>query len=275
MINNDVTFGVSCVGNVEALQMCLASVLQGKLLPCTIVVRFEGPMPSFGTFYMEQLSDLARFKGVEFVMTVAKSKGIRAARDWLLEICATKYLWMGDDDVIYDPECLSNFEFVTSAGEEFAYLCGTKADVNNRRGWKDFNTKVHSHEDVREDCSFNHHYDKKKCFGLTARIHGMDTGNCLINLSAIRGKKIRFQMFDESTNCGGEDTLFALACNHAGLTAYFVPSAQSFHLEKPRINFGEDAARAEMVMRAIESKRWGMASKQLAKKSLFPWLWCI
>ena len=49
-VNKKVTFGVGCVGNVEALYMCLASVLNAVMVPGRIQVRFEGPLPAFGTF---------------------------------------------------------------------------------------------------------------------------------------------------------------------------------------------------------------------------------
>ena len=284
----DVTFGVSCIGNVEALYMCLASVLNATCVPRRIQIRFEGELPAFGTFYMEQLAEFARFREVDFLLAVAKSEGVRTARDWHIDNCPTPLLWMGDDDVVYDYECLdylgSTFGKIRSelfhAGSEdmdgaaaIGYLCGTKGDLNNRRGWGNFKMNVHGPEDVFDNCAFNWFYDKQACKGKYARIYTMDTGNALINVAAIRAAGIRFQTFAESLNSGGEDTIFALECGKAGLDAYIVPSATSYHLEKPRVNFNEHAARAEMVLRAAEVRGYSGKHMEYVRSIFFPWLW--
>jgi hypothetical protein len=272
---SDYTFGVNSCGNTEALQMCLASVLNASVLPKAIQIRFEGHLPSFGRFYMEQLSELARFRGVEFTMSVAKSEGVRAARDWQLANCKTDFLWMGDDDVVYAYDCLEYLSKgatdILKRDDQCAYICGVKGDLNNRRGWGNFQMKIHKKEDVHDNCAFNWFYDKEDCAKLYPRIWTCDTGNVLINLPLVRSKDIRFTVFEESLNSGGEDTIFALECGHAGLTAYFVPSAHAFHLEKPVVNFNEHAARAEMVLRVADLRGYSGEQMDYVRKIFMPW----
>ena len=278
---SNVTFGVNTVGNTKALLMCLASVLNAEVIPGAIQIRSEGSLPAFGDFYMEQLAELARFKGVDFSINVAKSAGIRAARDWQIDFCRTDYLWMGDDDVLYSYDCL-NFLYdgmlrvgpLNGGGlktpKNVAYVCGTKGDLNNRRGWANFEMSLKTVDDVKDNCSFNHFYDKETCMGSYAEIYTADTGNMLINLPLVRSKKIRFSLFDESTNSGGEDTLFAMECRHRGTSAYIIPSAQSYHLEKPMVNFGEAAARVEMVLRCAELRGYNPELIAKVKTALMP-----
>jgi hypothetical protein len=276
-VNKKVTFGVGCVGNVEALYMCLASVLNAVMVPGRIQVRFEGPLPAFGTFYMEQLAEFARFRGVDFLIQVASSKGVRAQRDWQLDNCRTPYLWMGDDDVVYDWECLEHLSFgierlMAKPDSNTAYLCGTKGDLNNRRGWGNFRMDVHKKEDVYVNCPFNWFYDKEDCASLEAEIYTADTGNIVFDMEQLNAHNIRFSVFPESVNSGGEDTIFALECRHQGLEAYMIPSAQSFHLEKPKVNFSEHAARAEMVLRAAQVRGYSGKHMDYVKRVLMPWV---
>lgn len=275
-ILNNVTFGVNSVGNTQALYMCLASVLNATVLPKRIQIRFEGELPSFGNFYMEQLAEFARFRGVEFLMTVSKSQGVRVARDWQLDNCPTPLLWMGDDDIVYAYDCLEYLfkgaDDLGMAKNKVAYLCGTKGDLNNRRGWGNFKMDVHKRKDVFDNCAFNWFYDKKDCEGAYAKIFTCDTGNCLINVALVRCAGIRFNVFAESVNSGGEDTIFALECGHHKLQAFIVPSAQAFHLEKPTVNFGEHAARAEMVLRVAELRGYAGEHMEYVRKIFMPWL---
>lgn len=275
MILKDTTFGVNTVGNREALQMCLASVLNAKVLPSRIQIRFEGKLPGFAAFYLEQLADIARFRGVEWTMCVANSEGVRAARDWQLDNCPTEMLWMGDDDAIYDFDCLKElydgFYELNRKSFDVAYVCGSKADINNRRGYKDFNVKIHRKEDVKPNASFSFFYDKEDCVGRYAPIFTADTGNILINIPLIRSKQLRFSQFECSTNSGGEDTIFALECGKAGLKAFFVPSAQAIHLEKEQVNFNEFAARAEMVLRVCDLRGYSEEQVKHLKEAFMPW----
>ncbi len=278
MILDKVTFCVSTCGNIKALLMCLSSVLNGTRLPSLIMIRFEGETGGFAEFYLEQLAALARFKGVEWWMHDSKPRGIRHARDFFLDNCPTDFLWMCDDDVIYEPDCLEHlWEYVGCSrlgamNENLSYVCGTKGDLNNRRGYGNFKMDVHGKDDVYENCPFNWFYDKKECAGLSAPIFTMDTGNALIYLPNIRAEAIRFGQFAQSTNSGGEDTIFALECRHRGLEAFIIPSARSYHLEKPNINFSEFAARAEMVLRVCELRKYKQSDVDYMKRVFFPWL---
>lgn len=264
MIANNVTFGVNCTGNIQALTMCLSSVLMGEVVPARIQVRMEGAFPSFGNFYLEQLASLASIYGVEFSIEYAASKGVRKARNWQMEKCQTDFLWMGDDDCIYSYECLEYLRAATLSLVEqatlgpdfiypFGYISGSKPDVNNRRGYGDFSVKILDPMQVKDDnnqffnASVNQFYAQGG-IGL-AKTATMDTGNVLLNLPPIKKAGIDFDPFEASYNCGGEDTLMGLRLNHAGLLGYFCPNARAVHLEKPqdKVHFGEFAARGEML----------------------------
>lgn len=241
-----VTFGVSTCGNTEALCNCLTSVLTGILAPAVIQIRFEGNLPAFGNFYLEQLSCLARIRGIAWDMYVDKSKGVRYARDFHVANCPTELLWMGDDDVVYAPDCLEHLMF--NVGElGIAYYNGVKVDVSNLRGYKDYNTDVYPTFPA-PGSPLNHFY-----VGTLVRheIQGiMDTGNVILNLDVCKNNGLRFSMFPDSANAGGEDTLFAAKVKSLGLKAFAVPTAIAFHLEKPKAVFNEFEARKELIKRS-------------------------
>lgn len=274
------TVGVTTVGRMDSLHMMLSSVLLGTHVPERIIIRLEGELPSFGTFYMEQLSELARFKGVDFMMQVTKSQGVREARDWLLDSCMTDYLFMVDDDVVLEFDCVGTmFNAIVDNMEpikkpsKVAYMCGSKGDVNNRRGYKNFKVDVKGAEGVYDNCPFNWFYDKKACAGKYAQIYTCDTGITVFNVNLVKEHNIRFAMFDHSMNSGGEDTLFALECRHQGLEALIVPSARSYHLEKEVVTFADDfAPRAEMILRVIELRGYKGKHVEYMKKVFMPWL---
>lgn len=254
-ILKDTTFGVCCTGNIQALLMCLSSVLQGTLLPRIITVRLEGHFPAFSNFYLEQLSALARHKGIEFNISVGDARGVRAARDWQLNNCRTSLLWMGDDDVIYSPQCLEMLDKAEEETEpyfredgEFGYVVGSKPDITNRRGYGDFSTKVLPTDELKNFDSFNQFYQGP--FRLV-RVNTLDTGNVLLNVEAMRAKGLTFNPFKESFNSGGEDTLMGMRMNGAGLYGFFCPNAASVHLEKPMPAFNEFAARGELLLRSL------------------------
>lgn len=276
MLRKDVTFGVSSVGNIQALQLCLSSVLNAAELPSKIQIRLEGSFPSFNNYYLEQLSELARFHGIEWQMTVAKSKGIRAARDFHLDQCRTDILWMGDDDCLYDPECLyyllhgAQALRFDSPDYDAAYICGSKGDINNRRGYSNFDLSIKGPEEIKEDCPFFYFYDKEACAGKFAQVFTADTGNILLNMPLIRNWKLKFDLFDVSTNSGGEDTIFALEVGKAGLRGFIVPSARAYHLEKPVPNFNEFAARKEMILRVGDLRKYPAEHLAKVHKALLP-----
>lgn len=243
--------------------MCLASVLSGFVLPNKIQIRFEGKFPSFGNFYLEQLSCLAKIRGVEWEMFIAPSEGVRKARDWHLKTCDYTWLWMGDDDVIYDADCLS--WFIVALGEingssppqenrqAHAYLAGIKVDASSLRGYPDYDTKVYP-EYPAPQAPLNHLYTKpierpvKQQVAYPTTL--LDAGNCLLNAFYLETHGVNFAMFPDSENAGGEDTLFAELCAHKKLAAFAVPLAQSIHLEKPKAFFSEFEARKELIKRS-------------------------
>ena len=256
-----VTFGVNCTGNIQALLLCLSSVLNAEIAPRYIRVRMEGEFPSFNNFYLEQIAAIAAHREVELSITYAKSEGVRRARDWQVKMCQTFWLWMGDDDCIYRPDCLVEYQWAvdeakrihnvrTEDEHDFAsigYINGSKPDINNRRGYGDFSVEPRMSGPLENGASMNQFYGPKR---VLVRTKTMDTGNVLLNTAAIRGAGLRFDVFGRSYNSGGEDTLMGLYLNSRKLYGFFCPSARSLHLEKPQTQFGEFAARGEMLLRA-------------------------
>lgn len=245
--------------------LCLSSVLLGTVVPAAINIRLEGDFPDFNHFYLEQLAELARIAGVDWNMNVGLSKGIRYARDWQLDHCTTKYLWTGDDDVIFDSLCLSNFsahlnvsaiQYLLPTGGRFypAFLQGSKADVNNRRGYPDHSKTVYEQAD---DVSY-HSFFAQACACPSDRLRQqlmLDPGNAVLSMSFFRSHALRFSQFPDGFNAAGEDALMALHIHAEGSCGLRVPSARAFHLEKPAgSRFGETAARAEAVLRSAQLK---------------------
>lgn len=271
-IQKNITFGVSSKDNNQGLVLCLTSVLAGSTLPGKIAVRLEGTQLKTNDHYLDTVIEMARFHGVEMSIQYTTSEGVRAARQWHLDSCTTKYLWMGDDDVFYKGRCLINFcaAIVVLDRQPWAYFTGCKYDVVNRRGYTDFDTSFHPASELKPECAFNWPWNERDCEGKFVPIITMDTGNSLINMNAVQAYKLRFQLFEDSLNCGGEDTLFGLQCAKAKLPAYFVPSAQAMHFGQPNLtNFGEFAARGEMVLRVCDIKGYDKAP---VERALFPWL---
>lgn len=271
IVLTDVTCGITTTGNMEALHMALSSILMQEYLPSKILLRFEGKFPSFATFYVEQLSELARLKGVLFSLTVDTSHGIRYARDFLIDNCTTKLLWMGDDDVVYSPHCLRMLiTAYNTVSAEFgdgvvSYVNGNKPDVNNRRGYEDFTTTPIPSSSVKNNDGYNAVFSGANCI---VECETADTGNLLINVSNIRRHSIRFEHYEYAFNSSGDDTLFALLCKKAGLMGFFSTRADSFHLEKPNVRFNEFAARKNMLL--AQCKLEDIDPSFL--RSMLPWL---
>lgn len=252
MVIPEVTFAVNTVGNTQALCLCLGSVLNGISLPGKIVIRSEGQFPSFSSFYLEQLAEVARIKGVEFQISVFSSQGVRKARQWQLESCSTELLWTGDDDVIFDYTALYQILLALEAvrKKSWGFIVGNKRDVNNRRGYGDFSQRPVKM--VCNGCSTNLFYDKEACKDRFPECYSLDTGFALLNVGELRKKKVSFDYFAKSYNSGGEDTFFGIQSIKKGLGGFFAPCAQAFHLEKEKQNFNEFSARAEAIVRSAE-----------------------
>ena len=265
-----VTYLVPSTGNVQALLMSLSSVLMQTVKPKGILVRMEGEYPAFGSFYFEQIAALARILGIEFTITTDKSRGIRYARDWLIDKCPTSLGWMGDDDVIYAPHCLSELLEGQKDAEHMhpfitAYVNGNKPDVNNRRGYDNFEIEFKDSSKVKDHDGYNFFFEGE---GQTVLCNTCDTGNLLIDVLNIRANGIKFEAFAKSWNCSGDDSLFALLCHKEDLKGYFRTRADSYHLEKPNVRFNEFAARKTMLLR--ECELLGLDETQL--KNVLPWL---
>lgn len=265
------TWGCTTTGNIQALCMSVMSVLLGQSLPNQILIRFEGEFPCFDNFYLAQLAELARHKKVDFSLHVAKSQGVRFARDWLMRKTITPYLWMGDDDAIYAPYCLTEFaeavrELVNNRRpEKWGYVVGNKPDLNNRRGYEDFSTTPIPSETAANHSSFNQFYEGES---RTVLHEHLDTGNVVLNVHPLIRDGVSFNPFPKSFNSGGEDTLFALQCNQKGHQGYFRTRADAFHLEKPQVRFGEFAARKTALLR--ECELLGIPTHRI--EGMMPWV---
>ena len=157
-------------------------------------------------------------------------------------------LWMGDDDVVYSPHCLG----FLAEGLDFDtyYVVGNKPDLTNSRGYPDFDTSVRNSQYAKDNDSYNSFYCGPN---KIVNVDTCDTGNVLINAPLCVKSGITFEPFKENTNSGGEDTLFAVQCiakNPKG--GKFATRADSYHLEKPSVRFGEFAARKQLVMREAQ-----------------------
>jgi len=231
----------------------------------------NGDIPSFTSFYLEQMASLARFLGVKFSLHVDKCEGVREARDILLDLCPTDILWMTDDDVLYDPHFLqqigSHFDYFD---DDVAWLAGTKGDLNNRRGYDNFNVKVNPEEDIVDGCSYNHFYEESELTELP-RTHTIDTGCVLLDMEKVHGV-CSFKLYSDSVNSGGEDTVFAMQCLKKGWHGRFCPNAVSYHLEKENARFNEFAARGEMVLRVAQLLQLDEETVDKLKHEFMPWL---
>jgi hypothetical protein len=253
-----VTLGVSSKGNTPALQLCLSSVINAPSIPDRIQIRLEGTQPGFNSFYLEQICELARIYNIEVSINVFQSTGVRDSRDWQIRNCKTPYLWLVDDDVVVDYRCLSAYlHFLLHAKELPAFLAGSKSDVNNRRGYPNFDTSKilgPSFMHIGKDHNHSLRYDVEDCFGLSAPTQVLDTGNCLLRLQPIKDKGCMFRQFPDQANPSGDATTFSLVLAKAGLKGMFVPSAAAYHLEKPGGGFNEFQARYEMLLRTCDVK---------------------
>lgn len=243
-----VTLGIPTTGNNQALLIALTSVLQGTVLPKRILIRADGHFPAFANFYLEQLADVARQKGVEFLHATVASAGLRGAVDWLIDECRTKLLWIIADDVMPSINALSHLhcaaEQLWSSQEPWGYVCGNKQDVNNRRHWPDY---TQGFIEAFDYCPTHGNYIQT---GLSVvRNRFLDNSHALFNVSAIA---VRETTFNYGFQCGGDDTLFGLLIQKTGLSGWFSPYSQAYHLEKESQNFNEPTARAEAIYRQAQ-----------------------
>jgi hypothetical protein len=253
VVANDVTFGVSTVGNIPALHLCLLSILSGPTLPSRILIRSEGPFPSFCDFYLEQLAELSRIKGVIFSFNVTPKLGARKGCDWLMENCNTEMLLMGDDDVIYEQDALASLRTAVAAISRvrgnWAFIVGNKRDVNNRRGYGDFSQQPLDPNSLEDFSSTNLYYGYASV-PIYPQCVALDTGHVLLNLGALRHTGLKFACYGEDYNSGGYDSLMGMRITSAGLKGYFDHRSKSWHLEKEKQNFNEFSQRKSYLAAA-------------------------
>lgn len=247
----NVTLGIPTTGNNQALLIALTSVLQGTVLPKRILIRADGHFPAFANFYLEQLADVARQKGVEFLHATVASAGLRGAVDWLMNNCGTKYLWVIADDVLPANSALNALyegaEQLESRNEPWGYVCGNKQDVNNRRQWPDY---TQGFVEPFDFCPTHGNYIQTG--PLVVKNRFLDNSHALFSVLPLKAANIKETAFNYGFQCGGDDTLFGLMIQKAGLSGWFSPHSQAYHLEKESQNFNEPTARAEAIYRQAQ-----------------------
>jgi hypothetical protein len=247
--NKDITLGINHANSQEALSLCLSSVLLSKRLPGYINILCQREYPT-GGFYLEQLISLARIYGVLINISFASRVGLAKAMGWQLANRFTPYLWLLDDDVIVNPDCLATFENgLKNLKPEVAFLQGPKADVNNRRGYKDFSNTVHHYPEEGKPFHIHHGYSENYSNPCTL----IDGGNVLLITPQLDGAD-KFLRELWKNNSPAPDTMLAAWIHDKGFEGRLYPNAQSYHLEKPTgdLPFRELPMRAELVMQACK-----------------------
>lgn len=268
-VKHNITAAIPTTGNVQALSIALTSILSGHVLPGRILIRSEGHFPAFGNFYLEQLSDVARQLGVTFVFAVDKSRGLRGAIDWLLEEAQSRYIWVVADDVMPSAHALACLD--VAAGilmshkdieASWAWICGNKQDVNNRRGWPDYTQFPRQAADY---CPTHGLYEPQG--PAAVRNFLLDNSHCLFERE--RALSVKETQFGYGFQCGGDDTLFGFCMLKAGFTGWFAPHSLAFHLEKEKQNFDEPTARAEAILRQAQLLGISITPEQIL--AMFPY----
>lgn len=266
-------------GDMRCLLPCFYSVLIQKNVR-SVSIYMTGEFPSFGDFYLEQLSALADLLGIQLTLVRAGRLTVRQVRDKMLRDGAESgksVLWMIDDDVVLHPTASEGVAVVVkmlhdSGGwEHTAAITGLKPDVNNRRGYPDFEAKELPLSEFAHG-SYNCLYPVSPVMVKTC--YTCDTGNLVLNLRSVwENPEIRFQTFKESANSGGEDTLFAMLCSREGLDLWKSNGFLAYHLEKDAKPFSEFAARKEMLLRASDVLgAMNVAEKANWKKEFMPFV---
>lgn len=285
----NVAFVVSSRGNMQALTGCLTSIAMQQLLPCKVVVRLEGEIMGLSNFYFEQSVDLLRVMGIDVQVQCAASRGVRIARTSLLQaVSGYPYVWMGDDDCVYDSACLSELLVAKDEAEKYlrdevklGWVQGSKPDVNNRRGYKDFSIEIREGLKANNDEGYNFFFTGP---GKTVLCSSLDTGNVLFCLNSLLGNALTAfgegdilrSVFNHTTpeyNSSGEDTLCALYLKSRNLFGVFRTSANCVHMEKQVGGFDEFSARKNYIAAtAIKNGYITEADADLTLRSVLPWV---
>jgi hypothetical protein len=257
-IQLNITCSVATTGNLPGLCLTLSSILAGLFLPRYLIIRHEGGA-EFSSFYLEQLIDLARFRGVDVSIEFAPKSGVRLTRTAQLEECNTKWLWIADDDVIYDHRFLLNMNRHMNFGlldhpEKLCYLCGAKPDINARAAEiAGFSNKIEPKTSLLNwDGRANLHWgDPDELLSYRIPMKYPDTGAILIyrpNVFLIGASFMPFQEGESLPSAPGSDSLFGMQVMSKGGTGFFIPSAQALHLSKPASRFSEANSRTEAIL---------------------------
>ena len=248
---SEVTAGFSSRGEAENVRTLLKSLLALDRVPAVISVRYEGSPNSLEGFQFQQIARWASLKGVTLSVSYLRSTNVRDARDWLLETCPTKWLWMLDDDVIPESSCLS--KLMHHSEEPALFIAGSKPDVANLRDYPSFCLSEHPVSDLLKPHSQNWVWTPTSSESVRTQV--MDTGNCLFDAGYIRSNRyLRFRTRPDHGNCSGDDMAFSLRVRKAKLSGLFVPSARAWHMDKASNGFGEIEARREMLLRLCDSE---------------------
>jgi len=109
-------------------------------------------------------------------------KSMFRLRQELLDRCKTKFLWLLDDDVVLSGNPLQAFLDVMD--DEFGYLQGTKIDIENTEGYRDWMINVPFVKIIAGDIP---------CWYYLYKVHGvvdtcvMDCGNAFIDVDKALG----------------------------------------------------------------------------------------
>lgn len=295
----DVTVAISMVGNLDGLKCCLSGLASGTMMPGHLNLRLEGDVPGVNDYYFEQLLCAFRFWGVEVNIQLAHARGIHATRDAQVENCKTTWMVMLDDDVLPDGHLLEVYNaWVAKTGKppgmgegtftgsdfaaaEFLMVQGTKPDLNNRRGYADFEAKPVPFPKVNEDFNFNvPHTTHALGHAVQTRWMGTkfcDPGNMMLNVPLCRKMGIQFQPFKQIVRrAGGEDTIFAVQAIAQRAKRLWLPAAFVWHLEKPagKFRLTEHAYRKEALLRSAEQLGVfdsGSLTREQFTESLLAW----
>lgn len=248
MLNPKVTFNVGTIGNIEALNCCLTSIANQTILPYKVNIFLCGDIPSFNNFYLEQICSLLRYKGIEVALLITKDYGITRMYDRFIEETKTQFCWFGNDDVIYDNDCLQNFCLVINTGVETPFYTGTKPDINNRNGYRDYSKQVK--DTVKHGDSPYSFYKKEALLGKFAYRKHPDLGNTIFDLDIYKKRMVMFtNNLDEfEPKVLGDDWIIGAKLG----TGLIVPSAQAIHLDKPSLNtFNRHTTNKALVSRTL------------------------
>lgn len=247
---SSITAGICTDGKyLDSLALTLSALLTGSQSPQRIIVQFNDPQGRTDSFVLSQLAHLALLKNVplDFVFEPAHPHGIRGYRDVLIRRVSSGGLLFVDDDVLLDGSALTNLTVALRSIDEAdcGWVCGTKLDVNNLRGYADY-SREWSDSPVKDTHTLSRSLEPVSSWVP-------DTGFMLLNVPLIIKNGIKFVTNSIHANSGGEDTIFGAQCGSKGLEGYIIPSARAWHLDKAQIRFTQDAARTEAVMRTLDS----------------------